>query len=158
MKTEQTNTADPQLRQQLDAKSKKFDEAFNNNDAAALAAFFTEDAVLVTDTGPVYATIVNKAFGGSSPADSARARVSTYEQNLQLQVDALKKAGCKRVFTDKEGGTRPERKGLAEALSHLRENDALVVWRLDRLGQNGERAGSGTHSMSRSSISNLHYF
>jgi DNA invertase Pin-like site-specific DNA recombinase len=109
----------------------------------------------VTDTGPVYATIVNKAF--SSPADSARARVSTYEQNLQLQV-ALKKAGCKRVFTDKEGGTRPERKGLAKALSHLRENDALVVWKLDRLGQNGERAGSGTHSMSRSSISNLHYF
>jgi ketosteroid isomerase-like protein len=54
MKTEQTNTPDPQLRQQLDAKYKKYDEAFNNNDAAAVAAFFTEDAVLVTDTGPVY--------------------------------------------------------------------------------------------------------
>ena len=54
MKTEQTNTPDPQLRQQLDAKSKKFDEACNNNDAAAVAAFFTEDAVLVADTGPVY--------------------------------------------------------------------------------------------------------
>jgi ketosteroid isomerase-like protein len=54
MKTEQTNTPDPQLRQQLDAKSRKFDEACNNNDAAAVAALFTEDAVLVTDTGPVY--------------------------------------------------------------------------------------------------------
>jgi Resolvase, N terminal domain len=61
------------------------------------------------------------------------ARVSTDEQNLQL--DALKKVGCKWVFTDKAGGTRPERKGLAEALSHLRENDALIVWKLDRLGR-----------------------
>ena len=63
------------------------------------------------------------------------ARVSTDEQHLQLQLDALKKAGCKRVFTDKAGGTRPERKGLAQALSHLREHDALVVWKLDRLGR-----------------------
>ncbi len=47
-------TPDPQLRQQLDAKIKKYDEAFNKNDAAAMAAFFTEDAVLVTDRGPVY--------------------------------------------------------------------------------------------------------
>jgi DNA invertase Pin-like site-specific DNA recombinase len=63
------------------------------------------------------------------------ARVSTDEQYFQLQLNALKKAGCKQVFTDKAGGTRPERKGLAEALSHLRENDALVVWKLDRLGR-----------------------
>ena len=54
MKTEQTSTPDPQLRQQLDAKSKKFDDAVNNNDAAAVAALFTEDAVLVTDRGPIY--------------------------------------------------------------------------------------------------------
>jgi DNA invertase Pin-like site-specific DNA recombinase len=47
----------------------------------------------------------------------------------------LKKAGCKQVFTDKAGGALIERKGLAEALSHLRENDALVVWKLDRLGR-----------------------
>jgi ketosteroid isomerase-like protein len=52
MKTEQTNTSDPQLRQQFGAK-RRFGEACNNNDAAAIAAFFTEDAVLVTDTGPV---------------------------------------------------------------------------------------------------------
>jgi ketosteroid isomerase-like protein len=54
MKTEQTNIRDPQLRQQLAVKSKKFDDACNNNDAAAVAAFFTEDAVLVADTGPIY--------------------------------------------------------------------------------------------------------
>ena len=54
MKTEQTNTPDPQLRQQLDAKCKKYEEACNNNDAAAVAALYTEDAVFVTDTGPLY--------------------------------------------------------------------------------------------------------
>jgi ketosteroid isomerase-like protein len=48
------DTVDPQLRQQLEGRLKKYDEAINNNDAAALAALFTEDAVLVTDTGPVY--------------------------------------------------------------------------------------------------------
>ena len=51
---QQRNIADPQLRQALDAFSKKFDEAWNNNDAAALAALYTEDAVLVNDTGPIY--------------------------------------------------------------------------------------------------------
>ena len=53
MKTEQTNTPDPQLRSQLDARSKKYDEAYDSNDAAAVASFFTEDAVLVTDRGPI---------------------------------------------------------------------------------------------------------
>jgi len=51
---QQTNTPDPQLRQQEVAVDKKFDDAFNNSDAAALATLFTEDAVIVTDTGPVY--------------------------------------------------------------------------------------------------------
>ncbi len=65
------------------------------------------------------------------------ARVSTNEQNLDLQRDALRKAGVapKNIFTDKITGTKEERPGLAEALSHLREGDALVVWRLDRLGR-----------------------
>jgi ketosteroid isomerase-like protein len=53
MKTEQTSTPDPQLRQQFGAKSKRFDEACTNYDAPAAAAFFTEDAVLVTYTGPL---------------------------------------------------------------------------------------------------------
>ncbi len=63
------------------------------------------------------------------------ARVSTDEQNLTLQLDALKKAGCVRVFTDKAGGARLTRPGLDDALSHLRPSDTLVVWKLDRLGR-----------------------
>lgn len=65
------------------------------------------------------------------------ARVSKNEQNLDLQRDALKKAGCREhhIFTDKITGTKTERQGLAQALSHLREGDTFVVWRLDRLGR-----------------------
>jgi DNA invertase Pin-like site-specific DNA recombinase len=64
-------------------------------------------------------------------------RVSTNEQNLDLQRDALLKAGvsAKDIYTDKITGTKAERPGLAQALSHLREGDTLVVWRLDRLGR-----------------------
>src|SRR5215211_452294 len=63
------------------------------------------------------------------------ARVSTDDQNLDLQRDALEKAGCERIFTDRVTGTKAERKGLTEALSHLRSGDTLIVWRLDRLGR-----------------------
>jgi DNA invertase Pin-like site-specific DNA recombinase len=63
------------------------------------------------------------------------ARVSTEDQNLDLQRDALKKAGCEQIYTDRVSGTKAERKGLTEALSHLRAGDTLVVWRLDRLGR-----------------------
>ena len=65
------------------------------------------------------------------------ARVSKNEQNLDLQRDALIKAGCqaKNIFTDKVTGTKAERKGLEQALSHLRQGDTFVVWRLDRLGR-----------------------
>jgi DNA invertase Pin-like site-specific DNA recombinase len=63
------------------------------------------------------------------------ARVSTQEQTLALQQDALTKAGCERVFTDTVSGSQDERPGLSEALSHLRVGDTLVVWRLDRLGR-----------------------
>jgi DNA invertase Pin-like site-specific DNA recombinase len=55
------------------------------------------------------------------------ARVSGEDQNLAMQLDALKKAGCKRVFTDKLSGAQADRPGLKEALSHLREADTLVV-------------------------------
>jgi DNA invertase Pin-like site-specific DNA recombinase len=63
------------------------------------------------------------------------ARVSTHEQTLALQQDALEKAGCEQIFTDRVSGSKAERKGLTEALSHLRVGDTLVVWRLDRLGR-----------------------
>ena len=63
------------------------------------------------------------------------ARVSTDEQNLDLQLSALKNASCEQTYTDKISGTKANRPGLTEALSHLREGDTLVVWRLDRLGR-----------------------
>lgn len=63
------------------------------------------------------------------------ARVSTQDQNLDLQTDALTKAGCKKVFDDKVSGRRAERPGLIKALEMLREGDTLVVWKLDRLGR-----------------------
>src|SRR4051812_16404669 len=63
------------------------------------------------------------------------ARVSTNEQNLDLQRDALQKAGCAQIYTDNISGTKAHRPGLETALSHLRAGDTLVVWRLDRLGR-----------------------
>ena len=63
------------------------------------------------------------------------ARVSTEDQLLDLQINELEEAGCKRVFSDKASGSRAERPNLAEALSHLREGDVLVIWKLDRLGR-----------------------
>jgi DNA invertase Pin-like site-specific DNA recombinase len=65
------------------------------------------------------------------------ARVSTNEQNLDLQRDALRTAGVapKNIYTDTITGTKANRPGLDQALSHLREGDTLVVWRLDRLGR-----------------------
>jgi DNA invertase Pin-like site-specific DNA recombinase len=64
------------------------------------------------------------------------ARVSTEDQNLDMQRDALAKAGAERMFEDKASGARDDRPGLAEALSHARKGDCLAVWRLDRLGRN----------------------
>lgn len=63
------------------------------------------------------------------------ARVSTQDQNLDLQIEALKKAGCKKIFEDRMSGGRAERPGLAQAQDSLRHGDTLVVWKLDRLGR-----------------------
>src|SRR4051794_5117727 len=63
------------------------------------------------------------------------ARISTTDQTLDLQRDALTKAGCTRIFTDTASGAQLERTGLTDALSHVREGDILVVWKLDRLGR-----------------------
>lgn len=63
------------------------------------------------------------------------ARVSTQDQTLRLQTDALRQAGCEKVFTDTMSGVKAERPGLQKAINYIRAGDTLVVWRLDRLGR-----------------------
>lgn len=63
------------------------------------------------------------------------ARVSTHEQNLDLQKDALTKEGCEKIFSDTLSGAKDERPGLSMAIEVLRKGDILVVWKLDRLGR-----------------------
>ena len=63
------------------------------------------------------------------------ARVSTEEQEFALQCDALQAVGCEKIFQDKSSGATTKRKGLEEALAFLRQEDVLVVWKLDRLGR-----------------------
>ena len=63
------------------------------------------------------------------------ARVSTDDQNLDLQTDDLTKAGCERIFSDVASGAKSERAGLAEAIAFARKGDVIVVWKLDRLGR-----------------------
>jgi len=63
------------------------------------------------------------------------ARVSTEDQNLHMQEDALKSAGCEEIFTDIASGVKSQRPGLDKALNYVREGDTLIVWKLDRLGR-----------------------
>jgi DNA invertase Pin-like site-specific DNA recombinase len=63
------------------------------------------------------------------------ARISTTDQTLALQQDALTAAGCEKIFTDTASGAQTDRPGLAEALEFVRSGDTLVVWRFDRLGR-----------------------
>jgi len=63
------------------------------------------------------------------------ARVSTNEQNLESQIDLLNQAGCEKIFSDKISGSRKDRPGLQQAISHFRPGDTLIVLKLDRLGR-----------------------
>lgn len=63
------------------------------------------------------------------------ARVSTKDQNLDLQIEALQKVGCEKIFQEKISGTTKNRPELDKMIAHLREDDEVYVWRLDRLGR-----------------------
>ena len=64
------------------------------------------------------------------------ARVSTVDQTLEQQSEALTAAGAGKIFHDVMSGARDDRPGFAECMRYLREGDTLIVWRLDRLGRN----------------------
>ncbi|HZO88266.1 MAG TPA: recombinase family protein [Chthonomonadaceae bacterium] len=80
------------------------------------------------------------------------ARVSTQDQNLDLQKDALKQAGCKQIFEDKTSGVKTEREGLMKAFAQLREGDTLVVWKLDRLGRSLKHLVTTIHALQEQGI------
>ena len=63
------------------------------------------------------------------------ARVSTDQQDHALQLDALRKAGCRKVYEEVISGARVERPVLQDMLTHLRDGDMLMIWKLDRLGR-----------------------
>ena len=63
------------------------------------------------------------------------ARVSTDDQKLDLQMDALQSAGCNEIYKDVASGAKTQRMGLEKAVEYLRSGDTLVVWKLDRLGR-----------------------
>lgn len=63
------------------------------------------------------------------------ARVSTPDQDLSLQIDALNAANCERIFSDVSSGAKAARPGLDKLLDHARAGDTIIVWRLDRLGR-----------------------
>ncbi len=63
------------------------------------------------------------------------ARISTVDQNLELQTDALEKTGCEKIFTDQASGAKDDRQGLIDAIEFCRTGDSMVVWKLDRLGR-----------------------
>lgn len=63
------------------------------------------------------------------------ARVSTREQTLNMQVDALRQEGCEKIFSEIASGAKSDRPELAKMLEHVRKDDVIVIWKLDRLGR-----------------------
>ena len=76
------------------------------------------------------------------------ARISTSDQNFDLQIDALTKHGCKRFYKDTVSGAKSKRPGLDEMLKEARPKDVIVIWKLDRLGSSYKYVsyGNGNHT------------
>src|SRR2546428_11608752 len=101
-----------------------------------VTALFTSTSRWPPRAGPVRRTPRPAGRGGGSPGPPARLRsVSTLDQNPDLQLDALRSAGCYRLFVDHASGAIDERVQLTGVLDQLRPGDTLVVWKLDRLGR-----------------------
>ncbi len=79
-------------------------------------------------------------------------RVSTLDQSLDLQLDALKKAGCEKVFSDKMSGGRFDRPGLEDAIKFARSGDTIVVYKLDRLGRSIKHLITTVNELNRNGI------
>lgn len=77
----------------------------------------------------------NQSQAIQNPTLIGYARVSTYEQNLDLQIEALKKAGCKKIYADKVSGVKAERIELNKLKESLRDGETIVVWKLDRMSR-----------------------
>ncbi|MFQ3251682.1 MAG: DNA invertase Pin-like site-specific DNA recombinase [Glaciecola sp.] len=79
-------------------------------------------------------------------------RISTKEQNFNLQEDALQKEGCEKIYYDVVSGAKAKRKGLDEMLSHLRDGDIVVVYKIDRLGRSLRHLVELINTLSESGI------
>jgi len=80
------------------------------------------------------------------------ARVSTIDQNPQMQIDALNQVGCKRIFTEKVSGSSKDRPELKSALEYMREGDTLVVWKLSRLARSLRQIIKTAHDLEQREI------
>jgi DNA invertase Pin-like site-specific DNA recombinase len=81
------------------------------------------------------------------------ARVSTIDQNPELQIEALKEVGCKKIYSEKVSGVRHERKQLQAALNYMRKGDTLVVWKLSRLARSLKQMIETANNLSECGIS-----
>jgi len=80
------------------------------------------------------------------------ARVSTLDQNPQMQTDALEAAGCEKIFTEKLSGSHGDRPQLNAAIEYMRRGDTLVVWKLSRLARSMRQIISTAHTLERRKI------
>jgi len=87
------------------------------------------------ETCPKINVRIGTTVNGKPDMKIGYARISTHEQNLDLQIDALTASGCERIFQDTASGAKSDRQGLAQAIEFARDGDIIVAYRLDRCGR-----------------------